>query len=193
MAALGTSFDPNSVAPSTGGSGGLHPAGDFEFEFTESEVKATSKGNGQIMTFVLVNVGNAEDSALGAAKGQKVYGNINVLHESAQAQKIGQEQLSALCAAADFTDTLVDSEQLHYRRLWCRIVHKPMMSKESNYKSPAYNNDGSPKMKAEVQRYLFGDVDDAPTAPAAKAAPVNAPPPAPPAPAATGRQWKTRA
>lgn len=193
MAALGTAFDPNSVTPSTGGSGGLHPAGDFEFEFTESEVKATSKGNGQIMTFVLVNVGNPQDSAGGLAKDQKVYGNLNVLNENAQAQKIGQEQLSALCAAADFTETLVDSEQLHYKRLWARIVHKPQMSKESNYKSPAYNDDGSPKLRAEVSRYLFSDADEAPAAPAAKAAPVSAPPPAPPAPAATGRQWKTRA
>lgn len=193
MASLGIQFDPNSVAPSTGGSGGLHPAGDFEFEFTESEVKPTSKGNGQIMTFVLVNVGNPEDSSAGAANGQKVYASINVVNESAQAQKIGQEQLSALCASAEFVEQLTDSEQLHYKRLWARVVHKPQMSKESGYKSPAFHDDGTPKMRAEVQRYLFGDDEAAPAAPATKAAPQAAPPAAAAAPAGGARKWAKRA
>lgn len=190
MAQLGQAFDPNSVAPSTGGGGPLHPAGDFQFEVQESDVKPNSKGTGQVMSGVLVNLGNAEDESQGADKGKKVYFSINVAHENAQTQTIGQGELSAMCAAAELVETLTDSNQLHYRPLWARIGHEAMMSKESNFKSPMIGDDGKPKMKAVVLRYLFGDAEAAPATPATKAAATPAPATA--APASGGRTWQRK-
>jgi len=195
MASLGQSFDPNSVAPDTGAGGGLHPAGVFEVEITESDVKPTSNGKGMILKFVAEGTGNPnapEDN-----KGKKIYGNINVQHESAQAQAIGQGQLSALCAAVGFTSALEDSEQLHYQPFWVEVKHEQRMGKDAagKYTVPQFFDDGSPKMNAEIKRYIFGDEAGQPQPPAQKAAPQAAPAPAQTAqaaPAAGGRTWQRR-
>lgn len=187
MAQLGTAFDPNSVEPDKGGGGGLHPAGNFEFEIQESDVKANSNGSGQVLKFTAVGIGDEN-------KGLKIFENLNIVHTSAQAQAIGQAQLSALCRAMDFTDELTDSEQLHYRPFWAEIVHEQQIDFKT--KAKLFHDDGNPKMRAVVKKYLFED-GEAPTQPAAtppaeKQAP-KAPPPAANPPAQRSRPWPTGA
>lgn len=194
MASLGLSggFDPNSVKPSTGGNGGVHPAGIFEFEIQSSEVKANSSGTGLVMKFEAFGTGNAD--APSDNKGLKVFGNINIQHEKAQVQAIGQSELSALCAAAGFTEALEDTEQLHYLPFFAEIVHETRMSKASNYKSPDLNDDGTPKMNAVIKRYMFEGMENA--APAAATPPASKPAaqPAPTTPPAAGgtRSWQRK-
>lgn len=188
MAGFGTSFDPNTT-PSTGAGAGLHPEGIFEFEITESDVKPTSKGTGQMMSFTAVGTGSTD--APEDNKGKRVWGNINVVNDNAQAQAIGQAQLAALAAACCLNiGDLQDSEQLHYRPFWAEVIHKPQMSKESNYKSPAFNEDGSPKLRAEFKRFMFEGMEEAAqkSPPANKPAATPAPTPAP-APAVGSRPW----
>lgn len=195
MASLGQSFDPNAVAPSTGGGGGVHPAGIFEFEINESDVKPNNKGTGLVLKFVAEGTGNAE--APSDNKGKKVFGNINVTNESAQAQTIGQGELSALCAAIGYTSALEDSEALHYQPFWAEIVHEPRMKKDSfgKYTIPDYESDGvTPKVNAVIKKYMFEGMDDAkpaaPTPPAGKPAAQAAP--AQTAAPAGGRSWQRK-
>lgn len=186
MASLGQPFNHNDVAPSTGGGGGLCPEGDWTFEITESDVAATTNGKGMMLKLTLEGV-DPEN------KGMKVWKNINIQNESAQAQAIGQGELSALCKAIGLDGELQDSEQLHFKPFGARIVHEQQKTKESNYKTPAFNADGSPKMRAEVKRFLFGEVEEfVPSQkPAAQAAP--APQQQAAAPATSGRTWQRKA
>lgn len=163
MASLNMDFDPNAVEPDKGG-GGLHPEGDFQFEIEDSDVTATSNGKGQVLKLTLVGVGDDN-------KGLRVWDNINLLHESAQAQAIGQAKLSALCRACDFVEQLTDSEQLHYRPFWARIKHEQQIDFKT--KAKLYHPDGSPKLRAVVTRYLFDDGE----APAQSAPPAGKPQP----------------
>lgn len=188
MAGLGTAFNPTEVAPDQGGgSFVLAPEGPGEYEVTESDVKPTSKGTGLVASFVLVGIGTDN-------KGAKIFFNCNVQNESAQAQAIGQAQLSAMCKACDFVDELSDTNQLHFRPMWIDVKHVQQMKKGASgkYDDPQFNDDGSPRMRAEVKRFLFDGCDEAPVKsdpPAAKPA-ASAPPKQPPA-AATGakRPW----
>lgn len=186
MASLGQSFNHNDVEPSTGGSGGLHPEGDFGFEIIESDVSPTSNGKGMMLKLTLQGI-DAEN------KGLKVWKNINIQHENSQAQTIGQGELSALCKAIGHDGDLADSEQLHFRPFGARIFHEQQKTKESGYKSPAFNADGSPKLRAEVKRFLFGEVEDfVPSSKPAAQAPAQ---PAAPASqsAAPARAWQRKA
>lgn len=195
MAGFGTSFDPNTT-PDTGASGGVHPEGIFEFEITESDVKPTSKGTGQIMAFTAVGTGNGD--APEDNKGKKVWGNINVVNDNAQAQAIGQAQLAALCKACGLEiGDLTDSEQLHYRPFWAEVVQKQRMGKDAQgkYTVPQFNDDGSPKMGAEFKRFMFEGMEEVAqkSPPASKPAAQPAPAAAPaPAPAAGRRPWATK-
>jgi hypothetical protein len=195
MAGLGTAFDPNAVKPDTGNGGGVHPAGIFEFEIQESDVGATSKGTGTILKFTAVGTGHHE--APSDNRGLKVWANINIANENAQAQAIGQGQLSALCRSMGFAEELEDSEQLHYQPFWAEVVHKPRMKKNpatNKYDIPDTNDDGSPKISAEFKRFMFEGMEEGATPaaspPAAKREPT--PPPAQPATAPAGakkRPW----
>lgn len=188
MAGLGTAFNPTDVAPdSGGGSFVLAPEGPGEYEIQESDVKSTSKGDGLVASFVFVGIGVDN-------KGAKIFFNANVQNPSAQAQAIGQAQLSALCRACDFLEELNDTNQLHFRPLWLEVKHVQQMKKGASgkYDQPQFNDDGSPRMRAEVKRFLYEGCDDAPTPaspPASK--PAASAPPKQPAPAATGakRPW----
>ena len=191
MAGLGTSFNPNEVEPDKGGGNFvLAPEGPGEYEITESDVKPTKNGKGLVASFVFVGIGDDN-------KGAKLFKFINVQNESAQAQAIGQGELSALCRAADFTSELNDTNQLHYRPLWLEVKHEQRMKKglSGKYDDPAFNDDGSPQMTAVVKRFLFEGCDDgaakSDSPPASKPAAASAPPKQPEQKPATGarRPW----
>lgn len=197
MAGFGTSFDPNTTPDTGNGGGGLHPAGIFEFEITESDVKATSSGTGTLMSFTAVGTGHGD--APEDNKGHKCWGNINVTNGNAQAQAIGQAQLAALAAACGLNiGDLQDTEQLHYRPFWAEVVHKPRMGKgpSGKYDQPQFNDDGSPKMQAEFKRFMFDGMEElAKSAPPASKPAAQTPPPAQAAQAAAGgarRPWASK-
>lgn len=162
----------------------LLPEGDYVGEMTESDVHANSKGTGQIMesTYVLETAG---------FKGRKVWGRINVQHNSSETQRIGQIELANLKAAIGMTQVqITDTLMLHNKRVGLRVkIEKAEPG--SKYKD-----------KNVIFDYLPADqVGAAPTAaapapyqapaqqPAAANAPAAAPAPAPAAADAKQPPW----
>ena len=81
------------------------PAGSYIAQVVESEIKPTKNGTGQMMnlTFEVLD---------GQYRNRKFFGRINVVNQSAEAERIGQSQLSALCHATGVMQ-LQDTVQLH--------------------------------------------------------------------------------
>ena len=89
------------------------PAGSYVAQITESEIKPTKNGTGQMMnlTFEVLD---------GQYKNRKVFGRINVVNQSAEAERIGQSQLSALCHATGVMQ-LQDTVQLHNKPIKIKV------------------------------------------------------------------------
>lgn len=181
MAAVGSLNHDVEINNNTNSGGGITilPDDDYELEFTESDVKASSTGKGQ-------NFNGKVQVVSGPHKGVWFFGGINnIQHESAQSQAIGQGQLKALATACgvDF-HTLTDTEQLHYRPFYGRVGSESYFSKK-------HQKDVT---KNVITKYLWDGMpeDDAPAPPAQKR--EAAPPPAPePKPAAGGnRPWSKK-
>lgn len=104
-------FDATTVAPQQSFS--PIPAGVYAAQIVDSDVKPlkSGKGTGLSLTFEVLD---------GEYKGRKVFGNLNVQHENAQAQEIAQAQLSALCHATGVIK-LQDSSQLHNKPIRMRV------------------------------------------------------------------------
>jgi hypothetical protein len=192
MASLGMTFDPNTVDPSTGGGDfKLLPVGPAELEIRESEVKPNSKGTGTVAAFVAYHTGLDYPEC----RDQKVFININLTNESAQAQAIGQGEFSALCAAIGETGTVEDTEQLHFRPFYAELKHETAMDKATGYKQPLMKKDGSgPLLNAVVKRFLFedGDAPSAPQPPANKPAAQPQTQPQQQAVSGGGRSWQRK-
>lgn len=107
----GLAFDATTVAPQQ-----AHtpvPAGVYQTMIVDSEVKPTKNGQGQMAIFTLQIVD-------GQHAGRKVFARLNVRNPSAEAERIGQGQLSALCHAAGVLK-LQDTAQLHNRVVRTRV------------------------------------------------------------------------
>jgi hypothetical protein len=121
------------------------PDGIYALEVTQSEVAATSKGDGTILK---LRCGVIEPEEY---KGRLIFGNITLENPNAQAQEIGQKQLASLCRAIGLSE-IEDSEELHFQR----FVGKVGLSKERKVGDKVY----SPRN--EVKRFYFPDADDMP-------------------------------
>jgi hypothetical protein len=106
MADLGMDFDPMSVEPDQGRDFDMLPPGKYVAEITESDVVETKSGTGRIMklTFTITE---------GQATNRKVWANINYINASADAQRIGMAQVSAICHAIGHQGPLKDTAHLH--------------------------------------------------------------------------------
>lgn len=189
MASISRNVD-QSVAPSTGGGGGLIPVGEHEFEIRVSDVKSNSKGTGEIAAFEVFHTGRDMPDL----KDKRVFVNINLTHTSAQAQAIGQGEFSALKAAIGHEGDVEDTEQLHYKPFYARVKHE----QAKNWKKGGelmFKDNGDPLMNAVISAFLFEGCDDKP---AANDPPANKPAPqtqqqAAPAPAAGAtRTWRSK-
>lgn len=150
MARLGV--DLSGVEADTGG--GPLPAGRYQFQAIEESLEANSKGTGEILKLTF-EVLQAE---VGDHKGRRVWVTMNVAHESAKAQEIGQRQLKALCMSMGM-EGVDDTEDL----LW-----KPFAAETK------ITIDERNRERAEIKKYLFGD-DLAPPAAKASATPPSRP------------------
>lgn len=92
------------------------PAGVYLAHIIESDVVATKTGGSMLkLTHEILD---------GACKGRRVWSNINVKNPSAEAERIGQAQLSALCHAVNVLD-LRESSMLHMIPLRMRVSIRP--------------------------------------------------------------------
>lgn len=152
-------FDATKVAPSTGKPDPV-PVGEYTLAITESEVAATKAGTGRILNLT-VSVLAPEQY-----KGRKIFVGLNVQNPSAEAQRIAQAELSAICHATGVLQ-LRNSSQLH---------NIPFKGKVGITQDAGYD----PKNK--ITKYMAPDGSSAATpqaapaaAPAAPATSANAP------------------
>lgn len=105
------SFNARNVAPDLGRD--PVPAGVYVAQVIESDVVATKTAGGQMLKLT-------HEIIDGPCKGRRIWSNINVQNSSAEAERIGQAQLSALCHAVGVLD-LQDSSMLHMIPLRVRV------------------------------------------------------------------------
>jgi hypothetical protein len=160
MASL--NFDATQVAPAESRDYTVLPAGLYTVEITDADVKPLKSGNGTGLNLEFTIIDPAPFAK------RKVWQSLNIKHTSAEAEKIGKSQLSALCHAVGILQ-LTDSDQLFQRIV--RIRTK--VRKQEGYDP-----------KAEVTGYE----------PAGAALPAaNSPATAPAAAGAAAPPWKKRA
>jgi hypothetical protein len=107
-------FNSAEVEPAKSRDYGPLPAGPYDAEITGAEVKTTKAGNGQYLE-VENTVISPEQYA-----GRKVWARINLANPNPEAERIGREELSALCRAVGIP-VLKDSDQLFGKMLRIRV------------------------------------------------------------------------
>lgn len=155
------------------------PAGVYLAHIVESDVVATKSGGSMLkLTHEILD---------GACKGRRVWSNINVQNPSAEAERIGQAQLSALCHAVNVLD-LRESSMLHMIPLRMRVSIRPAGPDKNGVPREAQN---------EVKGYEAANGAHAqPSASAPQpraAAPVQQMPVQQPAAAPAAAPWARRA
>lgn len=164
------------------------PSGVYLAHVIESDVKALKSGNGTALalTFQVMQ---------GPYANRKVWASINVRHSNAEAERIAQSQLSALCHAVGVIN-LQDTTQLHMRPVNIRVKIRKDESGQYGDRNEVsgYEAAGAGAAPTGVSGGMF---PPAPPAPAQQANPFGAPPPAAapaaaPAPAAAAAPWARR-
>lgn len=105
------SFNAADVAPDT--SRDIIPAGTYVARISESSYEPMKSGNGHAVKLTL-------DILDGPFKNRKLWTQLNVKHTNEVAQKIGQQQLSAICHAVGVMN-MQDTQQLHNKPLKVRV------------------------------------------------------------------------
>lgn len=116
MAKLNQTFDASTVAPQQ--SMDVLPAADYLMQAVESDVKNTKANDGSTKveaTCVILD---------GPFKNRKVWVSINNRNKSAEAERIGQGQLSQWCHAVGVI-RLDDTAQLHNKPFVGRVKVRP--------------------------------------------------------------------
>lgn len=89
------------------------PAGVYPAQIIESEIRALRSGNGEALSLQFEILGNQY-------AGRRVFANLNINHTNKEAERIAQEQLSAICHAVGVMQ-LQDSSQLHNKPMNIRV------------------------------------------------------------------------
>ncbi|MBS1184149.1 MAG: hypothetical protein H6Q99_4029 [Proteobacteria bacterium] len=95
----------------------LLPPGDYEAHVVESEVVPTASGRGEMLKLTF-------EVTAGAHKGRRVTERLNIVNANAAAQRIAQQALGRLCAAAGLAG-IDDSEALHFIPVVIRVAIRP--------------------------------------------------------------------
>jgi len=143
-------FDANTVEPAS--SFDPLPAGNYNVIITESEVRDTKNGTGQYISLkMMVFDGEFMDRVL--------FSNINFKNANETTQKIGKQQLSALCRSVGVL-TPKDSSDLHEKPITVKVAIRPA-------------KDGYDAQN-EVKSFLaYGEKAVAPAAPIVQSAPAK--------------------
>ncbi|WP_311276129.1 DUF669 domain-containing protein [Methylobacterium sp. WCS2018Hpa-22] len=137
------------------------PEGDYELQIVEADVRANSKGTGSLLEY-------KAEVVSGEFEGKSIFERINIRHENATAQAIGQKALQDLIKAAGVRG-VSDTDELLYKPFFARVAIEA-------YKS----RNGEDRTRNVVKGYLY---EGAPTPPESKPAAT---------PAATPRSAPTR-
>lgn len=113
MAELPGTFDPGAISDDRE----LLPAGDQLAQIFESDLVSAKSGTGQILKF-------GWEIISGPLSGRKLWTNVNVQNDNAQAQEIGQRDLKRICEGAG-VGPIRNSDQLHFKPMTISIVVSP--------------------------------------------------------------------
>lgn len=163
MAQLG--FNVEDVPPSSGDFTPIPDGTEVELHAIEEALAANSKSTGELLTLKF-------EVLSGEYAGRTIMERINVSHQNPVAQKIGQEQISALCHAIG--KMVSDTEELLWQPFRAVVTVEEYTKKDGTV---GYSN--------KVKKYLF-EGDTAPpenkpaptraaTTPASRAAPAGRP------------------
>jgi hypothetical protein len=141
MAALGKRFDATEHDTTQRDFEDL-PNGKYRLEIEASEVVPGENGTGLKTTMVVIEPEQF--------KGRKLFGFYNLEHNSADAQRIGQQQFASLCRAIGM-DGVEDSEELHFHAFMAYIA----LGKESTNKKTGKTY----AARAEIKKYFFATDD----------------------------------
>lgn len=106
MADLGFDFDPSTV-PADDRNFDPLPNGQYEAEIVASEVLDTKSGNGRRLALTWKIVA-------GPFENRQIWQNLNILHDNAVAQEIGQKELRSVCDALGLP-AVRNTDDLHFK------------------------------------------------------------------------------
>lgn len=113
MAQLNETFDPNEV-PEDDRNFDPIPAGDYDMQVIESEIRETKDRTGEYLKLTLEVIS-------GPHANRRIWDNLNIRNSNADAQRIAQRALADLCLAVGHTGPLRDSEELHFKPFVGRV------------------------------------------------------------------------
>ena len=170
MARFDTTFDASGVEPLTGYE--LLPAGDYNVQIVESEMRPTRNGTGEYLWIGM-------DILDGQYQGRKAYDQLNLINPNPTTVEMAQRTLSAICHATGELH-VSDSEDLHFKPMTIRVsIRKPkdggQERNQIRYLVPKSDQATIPMRQAAPQRPARPAATATPTAPArATAAPWKA-------------------
>ena len=92
------------------------PAGEYPVQVIESQILPTKSGTGERLSLTLEIID-------GEYERRRLWANLNIVNQSADAQRIGQAQLASLCKAAGI-GPIDDTEHLHGVPVIARVAVK---------------------------------------------------------------------
>lgn len=163
MAQLGTTFEANSVDPSSGFP--VVPAGKYLAQIVHSEMKDTKDRTGKYLQFEIEIIDGPE-------KGHKIFDRLNLYNSNDTAVQIAQRTLSAVCHATGVM-SVSDSEQLHARRMIIEVRIEPGKGqyRDQNRVVGYFPPDGSGSAPAAAFVTTAGATQTQPVQQAARSAP----------------------
>ncbi|WP_370677074.1 DUF669 domain-containing protein [Pleomorphomonas sp. PLEO] len=96
---------------------GLLPKGDYQAQVVDSAVVSTASGSGEMLKLTF-------EVLAGDFRRRRVVERLNIVNAHAAAQRIAQEMLARLCAAAGLSG-IADSEELHGIPVTIRVDIRP--------------------------------------------------------------------
>jgi Protein of unknown function (DUF669) len=143
------------------------PAGRYQVEIIESDVRATKAGNGHYLHLAFRVVE-------GPYEGRQVWDNVNFDNPSQQTVEIAQKTLRKLCRLCGYRPAVLENtEELHFKRFYINVAIET---------TPGYD----PK---NTVRYPEVQIEAVPTS----AAQPQPEPARPVAPAAEAKPWQRKA
>lgn len=95
----------------------LLPRGDYQAHVVESAVVPTASGRGEMLKLTF-------EVLTGDFRGRRLVERLNIVNANAAAQRIAQEMLARLCAAAGLSG-IADSDELHALPVTIRVDIRP--------------------------------------------------------------------
>lgn len=142
MAELGFDFDPSTVEADTRNFDPL-PNGQYEAEIIDSSVEDARSGKGRKLALTW-------KITAGPFENRQLWQNINILHDSVQAQEIGQKQLKSICDAIG-VPAVRNTDDLHFKPALLVVGRQKDRPEYNEVKQVKPLGGGSPRPLAQTQ------------------------------------------